>query len=521
MLILNDEEFARVCGGEFCQDLLEKADECSYAGDDRKQLEKRVDAVFRVRLKVYFPQGDIKVLSVPQRINFAMLHCMLADRYQEDNPELDEVAFKVHYLDPDEDKIRITNDSDWRECLDMKRSQPAFAGTLGATVAPRPGEFKLELHLDYHFGATTMVKRSTTHATPATSTHQSPSVRPPQTQPAAAPAGSPTRMPPTGGGPARRHPASNSQRDAGHATSASAGRAGAEVGMVYGAGVQHGVKHGAPQVHTPPPVGQQQAIVHTMTQQAAGYGRAPATQPGLSVPPQPPAPSQPVPVQPPQQQQQQQQQPSSQPQGRWGAPSPQHQHPPNPQPVPPPASFSSGGAVTNSPKAQPVALPANSRWGRGGGGVPFMGLPEVPDESFIQEKGKHIDELASRAAPPPVADPYPHLSLDDDEDVPDGPTRWDEFKSTNANAPGGVRQSKYRRAGAGRDELPKKPAVKKKGNDSDAHERPVGEVRRVSAGAQGFRRIRDLPPNTPPDAAAAPPAQPSGPQFSITGKAVK
>ncbi|KAJ9443875.1 hypothetical protein DIPPA_17255 [Diplonema papillatum] len=162
LLELPDDDFVRSCQSDgLFSDVFEKCDDQSYGGADRKQLEKRVDTLMKVRAKAFFPQGDIKILSVPQRIPLRTLHARLVDEYKEDNPELDDVAFKISYVDQDNDRIRLATDRDWVECVSLKRDQCSSALLLSSTATMlRPGETKIELYLDYNFGGATVQHKS-------------------------------------------------------------------------------------------------------------------------------------------------------------------------------------------------------------------------------------------------------------------------------------------------------------------------------------------------------------------------
>ena len=123
-LQLSDEQFISYCENGTIADLLTRSDDMNFTGNTSrklKELEKRLDTLHRLRIKAFFPQGDIKILSTPYRITYKQLHDSLVNQYLEDNKELSSVAFKISYFDSDDDRINITTDNDWRECLALKR----------------------------------------------------------------------------------------------------------------------------------------------------------------------------------------------------------------------------------------------------------------------------------------------------------------------------------------------------------------------------------------------------------------
>eukprot|EP01064_Diplonema_japonicum_P006490 TRINITY_DN1434_c0_g1_i1.p1 TRINITY_DN1434_c0_g1~~TRINITY_DN1434_c0_g1_i1.p1 ORF type:complete len:817 (+),score=147.41 TRINITY_DN1434_c0_g1_i1:51-2501(+) len=164
LMDLPDDDFVRAAQlDDFFAELTAKMDDNAYHAPDRNHLQKRLNTLLRTRVKIFYPQGDIKVITVPQKIDFKQLHQTMVSQYLEDNPELDEVAFKVSYLDSDEDRIRITTNRDWEECVMIKRTQ--LPSTLGSTTMTfRPGDVKIDLYLDYNFNAvvseTTVVRKS-------------------------------------------------------------------------------------------------------------------------------------------------------------------------------------------------------------------------------------------------------------------------------------------------------------------------------------------------------------------------
>eukprot|EP01065_Artemidia_motanka_P043386 TRINITY_DN6006_c1_g1_i1.p1 TRINITY_DN6006_c1_g1~~TRINITY_DN6006_c1_g1_i1.p1 ORF type:complete len:913 (+),score=312.17 TRINITY_DN6006_c1_g1_i1:90-2828(+) len=154
---LADEEFVRaVQAQDMLRDLLADADEQAFRGEQRAAVERRMDALLRARVKVHFPQGDIKALAVPQRRPFADLSQQLRNAYLDENPDVDAVHFKMYYRDTAGDRIRLTTEEDWLECLREAQTAPLM-GSLGASHTlgrGGPGEVRVEMFLEFNLGGT-------------------------------------------------------------------------------------------------------------------------------------------------------------------------------------------------------------------------------------------------------------------------------------------------------------------------------------------------------------------------------
>jgi hypothetical protein len=149
-----DDEFFQECHDDLLEALLQSADDACIVSPSRRTVERRLQQLMVVRVKLFHHTGAVRLQTVPQRVTLDELRSQWKELFP------DALQCRVYYLD-DGDRVMLSTAQEYRELLRLRRSlvlDGAFGGASASLNASRSmlnrsavatsNDLKLELYLD-------------------------------------------------------------------------------------------------------------------------------------------------------------------------------------------------------------------------------------------------------------------------------------------------------------------------------------------------------------------------------------